>query len=80
MPSLSPTMSQGTVTEWLKKEKERVDPGDVLCVVATDKANVDFEFQDEGFLAKIAVPEGAEPVPVGGVSIRSLLPHSYSAS
>jgi pyruvate/2-oxoglutarate dehydrogenase complex dihydrolipoamide acyltransferase (E2) component len=55
MPSLSPTMSEGTIVKWLKNEGDAVAPGDVLCEVQTDKAVVSFETEEEGVLAKILV-------------------------
>uniref|UniRef100_A0A8D8TP10 Dihydrolipoamide acetyltransferase component of pyruvate dehydrogenase complex n=1 Tax=Cacopsylla melanoneura TaxID=428564 RepID=A0A8D8TP10_9HEMI len=56
MPSLSPTMSEGTIVKWLKKEGDAVAPGDVLCEIQTDKAVMSFETEEEGILAKILVP------------------------
>lgn len=55
MPSLSPTMSEGTIVNWHKKEGEAVNPGDVLCEIQTDKAVMAFEIEEEGVLAKIMV-------------------------
>jgi len=55
MPSLSPTMSEGTIVKWLKNEGDPVAPGDVLCEVQTDKAVVSFEIEEEGVIAKILV-------------------------
>lgn len=55
MPSLSPTMSEGTIVTWLKKEGEVVNPGDILCEIQTDKAVVALETEDEGVLAEILV-------------------------
>ncbi|KAL1553174.1 Pyruvate dehydrogenase complex component E2 1 [Salvia divinorum] len=65
MPALSPTMSQGNIVKWMKKEGDKIEVGDVLCEIETDKATVDFESLEEGFLAKILVPEGSNDVPVG---------------
>jgi pyruvate dehydrogenase E2 component (dihydrolipoamide acetyltransferase) len=58
MPKLSDTMSEGRLLRWIKKEGERVSPGDVIAEVETDKANMDFEAFDEGVLLKILVGEG----------------------
>lgn len=58
MPKLSPTMEEGTITKWRKKEGEQVKAGDVLFEVATDKATVEHNALDEGFLRKIIVKEG----------------------
>ena len=55
MPSLSPTMTEGTIVKWMKKEGDRIAPGDVLCEIQTDKAVVSLEFDEEGILAKILV-------------------------
>lgn len=55
MPSLSPTMSEGTIVKWLKNEGDPVAPGDVLCEIQTDKAVVSFETEEEGVIAKILV-------------------------
>ncbi|KAK9827713.1 hypothetical protein WJX81_003489 [Elliptochloris bilobata] len=65
MPALSPTMSQGNIAAWKKKEGDEIAAGDVLCEVETDKATMEWEAQDEGFLAKILVPEGTKDIPVG---------------
>ncbi|QEU59001.1 Lat1 [Kluyveromyces lactis] len=64
MPALSPTMVQGGLTEWSKNVGDRLEPGDVLAEVETDKAQMDFEFQEEGYLAKILVPAGTKDIPV----------------
>lgn len=55
MPSLSPTMSEGTIVKWLKNEGDSVSPGDALCDIQTDKAVMSFETEEEGVLAKILV-------------------------
>jgi len=65
MPSLSPTMTAGTIVKWLKKEGDAVVAGDVLCEIQTDKAVVAFEMDDEGTLAKILMPENSTDVEVG---------------
>ncbi|CAG7678302.1 unnamed protein product [Allacma fusca] len=65
MPSLSPTMTEGTIVKWMKKEGEAVAAGDVLCEIQTDKAVVSLEFDDEGILAKILMPENSSDVKVG---------------
>jgi pyruvate dehydrogenase E1 component beta subunit len=64
MPALSPTMTEGTIVRWLKKEGERVEPGEVIAEIETDKATMEFEAVDEGILGKILVPEGTENVAV----------------
>lgn len=53
MPSLSPTMTEGTIVKWSKAEGESFGAGDVVCEVQTDKAVVAVEADDDGILAKI---------------------------
>ncbi|KAF5192729.1 Dihydrolipoyllysine-residue acetyltransferase component of pyruvate dehydrogenase complex [Thalictrum thalictroides] len=65
MPALSPTMNQGNIAKWRKKEGDKIEVGDVLCEIETDKATVEFESLEEGFLAKILIPEGSKDVSVG---------------
>eukprot|EP00124_Ichthyophonus_hoferi_P003269 Ihof_evm3s275 gene=Ihof_evmTU3s275 len=65
MPALSPTMSTGNVASWAKEEGEKVAAGDVIAEIETDKAVMDFESNDDGFIAKILVAAGAKDVPVG---------------
>ena len=64
MPALSPTMEKGNLAKWLKKEGEKVSPGDIIAEIETDKATMEYEAIDEGVLAKILVPEGTADVPV----------------
>jgi pyruvate dehydrogenase E1 component beta subunit len=64
MPALSPTMTEGKIARWLKKEGDSVKSGDVLAEIETDKATMEVEAVDEGKLGKILVPEGAENVAV----------------
>src|SRR5215213_254733 len=64
MPALSPTMEKGNLAKWLKKEGEKVKPGDVIAEIETDKATMEYEAVDEGTIAKIVVPEGAADIPV----------------
>lgn len=67
MPALSPTMEQGTLAKWLKQEGDRIEPGDIIAEIETDKATMEFEAIDEGILEKILVPAGTEDVAVGAV-------------
>ncbi len=67
MPALSPTMEQGTLAKWLKAEGDRIEPGDIIAEIETDKATMEFEAIDEGILEKILVPAGTEDVAVGAV-------------
>lgn len=55
MPSLSPTMTEGNIVKWLKKEGDKISAGDVLCEIQTDKAIMAYETEEEGILAKILV-------------------------
>lgn len=64
MPALSPTMTQGNLAVWSKKVGDKLSPGEVIAEVETDKAQMDFEFQEDGYLAKILVPEGTKDIPV----------------
>src|ERR1700733_15354322 len=64
MPALSPTMTEGTLTRWLKKEGEAIKAGDVIAEIETDKATMEVEAVDEGVLGKILVGDGTENVAV----------------
>jgi pyruvate dehydrogenase E2 component (dihydrolipoamide acetyltransferase) len=64
MPALSPTMTEGTLARWLKKEGEPVRAGDVIAEIETDKATMEVEAVDEGVLGKILVPDGTAGVKV----------------
>ncbi len=64
MPALSPTMTEGTLARWLKKEGDRIKAGDVIAEIETDKATMEVEAVDEGILARILVPEGTSGVAV----------------
>jgi pyruvate dehydrogenase E1 component beta subunit len=67
MPALSPTMEQGTLAKWLKAEGDRIEPGDIIAEIETDKATMEFEAIDEGVLSKILIAAGTEDVAVGAV-------------
>ncbi len=67
MPALSPTMEQGKLAKWLKKEGDKVKSGDVLAEIETDKATMEVEAIDDGTLARIVVPEGTENVAVNSL-------------
>jgi pyruvate dehydrogenase E2 component (dihydrolipoamide acetyltransferase) len=58
MPRLSPTMEEGVLAKWTKKEGDKIAPGDVIAEVETDKANMDFPLEDEGVLLKLLAKEG----------------------
>jgi len=64
MPALSPTMTEGKLAKWAKKEGDKVASGDVLCEIETDKATMEVEAVDEGILGRILVPDGTENVAV----------------
>lgn len=65
MPALSPTMTQGNIGAWKKKIGDPIQPGDVLVEIETDKAQMEFECQEEGYLAQILLPEGTKEAAVG---------------
>ncbi|KAL4732391.1 pyruvate dehydrogenase complex dihydrolipoamide acetyltransferase component (E2) [Fusarium chlamydosporum] len=65
MPALSPTMQAGNIGAWQKKPGDSIAPGDVLVEIETDKAQMDFEFQEEGVIAKILKEAGEKDIPVG---------------
>ncbi len=67
MPALSPTMTEGKLASWHKRVGDRVDAGDVLAEIETDKATMEVEAVDEGILGKIVVPEGTDGVAVNAV-------------
>jgi len=58
MPRLSPTMEEGVVAKWLKQEGDKINPGDIVAEVETDKANMDFPLEDEGYLLKLLAAPG----------------------
>ncbi|MCO5093023.1 pyruvate dehydrogenase complex E1 component subunit beta [Bosea sp. (in: a-proteobacteria)] len=64
MPALSPTMEEGKLAKWLKKEGDQIKAGDIIAEIETDKATMEVEAVDEGILAKILVPDGSENVAV----------------
>ncbi|XP_053611040.1 dihydrolipoyllysine-residue acetyltransferase component of pyruvate dehydrogenase complex, mitochondrial isoform X2 [Plodia interpunctella] len=65
LPALSPTMESGSIVSWEKKEGDKLNEGDLLCEIETDKATMGFETPEEGYLAKILIPAGTKGVPVG---------------
>jgi pyruvate dehydrogenase E2 component (dihydrolipoamide acetyltransferase) len=64
MPALSPTMTEGKLATWHKKEGDKVKAGDILAEIETDKATMEFEAVDEGTLGRILVNEGTDGVAV----------------
>ena len=79
MPALSPTMTEGTLSNWLKSEGDAISPGDVIAEIETDKATMEVEAVDDGVLGKIVVPSGTENVAVNAV-IGVLLEEGEDAS
>ncbi len=79
MPALSPTMTEGNLAKWHKKEGDAVESGDVIAEIETDKATMEVEAVEEGTLGKIVVPEGTADVAVNAV-IALLLEEGEDAS
>ncbi|CAM1505391.1 Fc.00g110280.m01.CDS01 [Cosmosporella sp. VM-42] len=65
MPALSPTMTEGNITNWKVKDGESFSAGDVLLEIETDKATMDVEAQDDGVMVKIMTADGSKAVQVG---------------
>ncbi|KIP02644.1 hypothetical protein PHLGIDRAFT_111879 [Phlebiopsis gigantea 11061_1 CR5-6] len=65
MPAMSPTMTEGGISSWKKKEGETFAAGDVLLEIETDKATIDVEAQENGVVGKILAPDGTKNIPVG---------------
>ena len=65
MPALSPTMTQGNIAEWKVAAGDKVNAGDVIADIETDKATMALESMEDGYVAKILVPAGAADVKVG---------------
>ncbi|MEZ0226458.1 MAG: pyruvate dehydrogenase complex E1 component subunit beta, partial [Alphaproteobacteria bacterium] len=79
MPALSPTMTEGKLAKWVKKEGDKIKPGTVIAEIETDKATMEVEAVDEGILGKILVPAGTEGVAVN-TPIAILLEEGESAA
>ena len=67
MPALSPTMTEGNLAKWRKREGDRITAGDVIAEIETDKATMEVEAVDDGVLGRILVAEGSENVQVNAV-------------
>jgi pyruvate dehydrogenase E1 component beta subunit len=78
MPALSPTMTEGNLSKWLKSEGDKVSAGDVIAEIETDKATMEVEAVDEGTIGKILIAEGTEGVAVN-TAIAVLLEEGESA-
>ncbi len=79
MPALSPTMTEGNLVKWHKKEGDSVEIGDILAEIETDKATMEVESVEEGIIGKIFVPEGTDEVAVNTL-IAVLLEEGEDAS
>jgi pyruvate dehydrogenase E1 component beta subunit len=79
MPALSPTMEKGNLAKWVKKEGDKIAPGDVIAEIETDKATMEVEAVDEGTLGQILVPEGTADVAVN-TPIATILSEGEDAS
>ena len=64
MPALSPTMEEGTLAKWFVNEGDKVEPGDLLAEIESDKATLEFEAVEEGIIEKLLITEGTEGVAV----------------
>ncbi len=67
MPALSPTMTEGNLAKWLKKEGDKIEPGEVIAEIETDKATMEVEAVDEGILAKIVISQGSKDIAVNSL-------------
>jgi pyruvate dehydrogenase E2 component (dihydrolipoamide acetyltransferase) len=67
MPALSPTMKEGNLAKWIKKEGDKIEAGEVIAEIETDKATMEVEAVDEGTLGKIVVAQGTENVAVNSI-------------
>jgi pyruvate dehydrogenase E2 component (dihydrolipoyllysine-residue acetyltransferase) len=79
MPALSPTMTEGNLARWLKKEGDEIHSGDVIAEIETDKATMEYEAADDGRLGRIIVPEGTQGIKVNA-PIALLLEEGEDAS
>ena len=64
MPALSPTMEEGTLSKWLVKEGDKVESGDLIAEIETDKATMEVEAIEDGIIGKLLVSEGQESIKV----------------
>lgn len=78
MPNLSPTMETGTIISWLKKEGDKIEEGDALAEIETDKSTMVLDAPEEAYLAKILIPEGTKDVAIGTVSNNMFLTFTTS--
>ena len=73
MPALSPTMEEGTLSKWLVKEGDKVESGDLIAEIETDKATMEVEAIEDGIIGKILVSEGQESIKVNSPIALSLI-------
>lgn len=66
-------METGTLLQWTKKEGDKLNEGDLLAEIETDKAVMGYETPEEGYLAKIIIPAGTKDIPLGKVSFHECL-------
>jgi len=71
LPALSPTMETGTIAAWAKKVGDHIIEGDLIAEIETDKATMGLEAGDEGYLAKILVPEKTRDIKLGTVRVKT---------
>ena len=69
MPALSPTMTEGNLAKWHVKVGDRVNPGDIIAEIETDKATMEVEAADEGIVGSLMVAEGTDAVPVNEILV-----------
>lgn len=69
MPALSPTMEEGVIAKWLKKEGDQVSAGDPICEITTDKSTVEFTSIEDGYLRKIVIGEGQTALVNQGIAV-----------
>ena len=79
MPALSPTMEKGNLVTWLKSEGDKIELGDIIAEIETDKATMEVEAMDKGVLGKILIKAGTEDVSVN-TPIAILLENGENAS
>ncbi|MEZ5756784.1 MAG: biotin/lipoyl-containing protein [Emcibacteraceae bacterium] len=63
LPAMSPTMTEGTIAKWTKKEGDKVSPGDIIAEIETDKATMELETDEEGVMGKILVSKAPKALP-----------------
>ena len=64
MPALSPTMEEGTLAKWLVKVGDKISSGDLIAEIETDKATMEIEAVEEGFISKLIVEEGTQGIKI----------------